>query len=40
MLRNTKFKTTPKLEIPQRVQTKIDEYKKAKEDAKAKKNKK
>jgi hypothetical protein len=38
MLRNTKFKTTPKLEIPQRVQTKIDEYKKAKEEAKAKRS--
>ena len=39
MLKDTKFKTMPKLEIPERVQTKIDEYKKAKEDAKAKKNK-
>ena len=36
MLKDTKFKTMPKLEIPERVQTKIDEYKKAKEDAKAK----
>jgi len=39
MLKDTKFKTAPKLEIPERVQQKIDEYKKAKEDAKAKRSK-
>jgi len=39
MLRNTKFKTLEVKQIPQRVQTKIDEYKKAKEEAKAKRSK-
>jgi hypothetical protein len=38
-MENPKFKTLEKRQMPERVQTKIDEYKKAKEDAKTKRSK-
>lgn len=38
-MENTKFKTLEKKQIPERVQTKIDEYKRAKEEARAKRAK-
>ena len=39
-MENTKFKTAQTRPIPKRVQEKIDNYKKAKEEAKAKRSKK
>lgn len=39
-MENTKFKTAQARPIPERVQEKIDNYKKAKEEAKAKRSKK
>lgn len=39
-MENTKFKTAQARPIPERVQEKIDEYKRVKEEAKAKRSKK